>query len=220
MEELNMFKEDIERTIGKVLKHNGYKSVPIGKGCLYYIKRYSDKLGFYIRCTDNRHHNGGITIQMFFTAIQIPDDSITTFYQGLEIHILTIYEDVTDEMMIGAGKKVITIERNIGNMSGMILEEIKSPYFPQKRNELFQEILTIYDMINEDENWQDAVTILKDKAFKAVRNKRYAEVFQLCSAFIDKLPADYFQGKVFNMDINAIKNDFSEQLRAQCMFGI
>ena len=82
-----MFKEDIERTIGKGLKDNGYKSIPIGKGCVYYIKRYSDKLGFYIRCTDNRHHNGGITIQMFFTAIQIPDDSITTFYQGLEIQI-------------------------------------------------------------------------------------------------------------------------------------
>lgn len=75
-------------------------------------------------------------------------------------------------------------------------------------------------VINQSLLVKAAYIILKDKAFKAVRNKRYAEVFQLCSAFIDKLPADYFQGKVFNMDINAIKNDFSEQLRAQCMFGI
>ncbi|MDE7205865.1 MAG: hypothetical protein K2N90_01660 [Lachnospiraceae bacterium] len=215
-----MFKEDIERTIGKVLKYNGYKLISLGKGCIYYIKRYSNKLGFYIRCTDNRHHNGGITIQMFFTAIQIPDDSITTLYQGLEIHILTIYGDITDEIMIGAGKKVIAIERNIGNMSDIILEEIKSPYFPQERSAIFKEIITIYDMINEDGDWQNEVIALKDKVFKAVKNKRHVEAFQLCSEFIDNLPTDYFQGKIFNMDINAIKNCFSEQLRAQCMFGI
>lgn len=122
--------------------------------------------------------------------------------------------------MIGAGKKVIAIESNIGNMSGIILEEIKSLYFSQKRNEIFKEMLTIYDMINEDRDWQNEVITLKDKVFKAVKSKRYAEVFQLCSEFIDNLPTDYFQGKVFNMDMNAIKNNFSEQLRAQCMFGI
>lgn len=122
--------------------------------------------------------------------------------------------------MIGAGKKVIANESNIGNMSGIILEEIKSPYFPQKRGDIFKEILTIYDMINEDKDWQVEVLVLKEKVFKAVKKKRYVEAFQLCSAFIDHLPTDYFQGKVANTDLNAIKNNFSEQLRAQCMFGI
>lgn len=215
-----MFKEDIERTIGKVLKSNGDKAIPIGKNCIYYIKRHSDKLGFYIRCIDNRHHNGGITIQMYFTAIQIPDDRITTYSPGLEIHILTIYRDVTDEMMIGAGEKIIAIESNVGNMSRIILEEIQPPFLPQKWSLIFKEIYALYDMINEDENWQDEVTLLKKKVSKAVKSKRYAEIFQLCSEFIDNLPTGYFQEKMGNMDMNTIKNDFSEQLRAQCMFGI
>lgn len=219
---MNLFKEDIERTIGKVLKNNGYKSIPISKGCIYYIKRYSDKLGFYIRCIDNRHHNGGITIQMYFTAIQIPDDRVTTYSPGLEIHILTIYRDVTDEIMTHAGEKIIAIEHNVGNMSSMILEEIQSPFLPQKWVLIFKDIFSLYDMINEDENWHDEVISLKNKVCKAVKNKRYAEIFKLCSEFIDNLPTDYFQGKVFNrdMDMNTIKNFFSEQLRAQCMFGI
>ncbi len=217
---MNLFKEDIEKTIGKVLKSNGHRSIPISKGCVYYIKRYSDKLGFYIRCSDNRHHNGGITIQMYFTAIQIPDDRISAYYPGLEIHILTIYRDITDEIMIGAGEKVIAIECNIGNMSSTILGEIQSPFLPQKRSQMFKEILTVYDMINEDGDWQDEVILLKDKVCKAVKNKRYAEIFQLCSEFIDNLPMDYFQGKVPDMDLNTIKNNFSEQLRAQCMFGM
>lgn len=77
-----MFKEDIERTIGKVLKDNGHKSIPIAKHCIYYIKRYSDKLGFYIRCIDNRHHNGGISIQMFLQRFKYRTIELLPAIQG------------------------------------------------------------------------------------------------------------------------------------------
>ena len=211
-----MFKEDIERTIGKVLKDNGHKSIPVSKYCIYYIKRYSDKLGFYIRCSDNRHHNGGISIQMFFTAIQIPDDRIVTYSAGLDIHILTIYRDITDEIFVGAGKKVIAIESNMGNLSDTVLEELESPFLPQKRSQIVRKVLTIYDMISKE--WNDELSALRSKAYKAVKKKRYTEIFQLCSDFIDNLPTDYFQGIVSDMDLHTIKNEFSEQIRAQCLF--
>lgn len=211
-----MFKEDIERTIGKVLKDNGHKPVSVAKHCIYYIKRYSDKLGFYIRCVDNRHHNGGISIQLFFTAIQIPDDRIVTYNPGLEIHILTIYRDITDEFIIGAGKKIIAIENNIGSMSDTILKELECPFLPQRSSQIVREIFAVYDMLNEE--WHEELSALRSKAYKAVKRKRCAEVFQLCSDFMDNLPKDYFQGKVSDMDLHTIKNEFSEQIRAQCMF--
>lgn len=106
-----MFKEDLERTIGKILKEEKYNAVHIAKNCTYYMKRYSDKLAFYIRCSDNRHHNGGISVQMFFTAIQVPDDRLITFGVGLNMHIVTVYSDITDEVVIAAGKKLLQLRR-------------------------------------------------------------------------------------------------------------
>ena len=128
----------------------------------------------------------------------------------------TIYRDITDEFIIGAGKKVIAIENNIGSMSDTILEELEAPFLPQKRSQMVREILTVYDMLNEE--WHEELSALRSKASKAVKKKRYMEVFQLCSDFIDNLPADYFHGKVSDMDLHTIKNEFSEQIRAQCLF--
>lgn len=134
----------------------------------------------------------------------------------MEIHILTIYRDITDEFIIGAGKKVIAIENNIGSMSDTILEELESPFLPQKSNLMVRDILTVYDMLNEE--WHEELSALRSKACKAVKKKRYMEIFQLCSDFIDNLPSDYFQGKVSDMELHTIKNAFSEQIRAQCLF--
>lgn len=65
-----MFNKDIKRTIGTVLKANKYKLGPsLGEGCVYYIKRYSEKLGFYIGCHDNRVYNGPITIDIILQAL-------------------------------------------------------------------------------------------------------------------------------------------------------
>ena len=166
-----MFKQDIERTVGKVLNDNGYREVYLGKRCIYYIKRYSDKLAFYVRCSDNRHHDGGVSVEMIFTAIQLPDDRIVTFEVGVHIEILTVYFDITDELMIAAGKKVVAVESNIGKVSSVILEELKQPYFPKKRNEVFKDILLIYDTINEDICLQEEFNSLKKEVCKCIKKK-------------------------------------------------
>lgn len=215
-----MFKEDIERTIGKVLKDKKHKAVHIAKHCTYYMKRHSDKLAFYIRCSDNRHHNGGISVQMFFTAIQIPDDRLTAFGVGLNIHILTVYSDIIDEIMIAAGEKIVALENNIGNVADTILEEIKKPYFPNKRLEKFNEILLVYDTVNEDISLQEKFASLREQVCKAAKRKKQMEIFQLCSEFVDNLPADYFKNKGINFEISRIKNILAEQLHAQCILDI
>lgn len=215
-----MFKEDIVRTIGKFLKDKNYNEVCIDKCCIYYIKRYSDELAFYIRCSDNRHHNGGVSVEMFFTAIQIPDDRLITFGVGVHIHILTIYFDITDEMMVAAGEKIVAIENNIGNVSNVILQEIKSPYFPNRRNQIFNEILLVYDAINEEASIREEFILLKSNVCKAIKRKKSTEIFQLCNDFVDNLSADYFIVRGIDLDINRIKNILAEQIRAQCMLDI
>lgn len=215
-----MFKEDIERTVGKVLKDNGYRGVFLDKRCIYYIKRYSDKLAFYVRCSDNRPRNGAIAVEFYFTAVQLPDDRIVTFEVGVHIEILKVYFDITDELMIAAGKKVVAVESNIGKVSSVILEELKHPYFPKKRNEVFADILLIYDTINEDICLQEEFKSLKKEVCKCIKKNRNSQIFPLCSEFIDRLPNDYFNIRNIELDINKIKDMLEEQVYAQCMLDV
>ena len=53
-----MFRDNIKRTIGTVLKANGHKMTELGSGCIYYMKRFSPELAYYIRCSDNRSSQG------------------------------------------------------------------------------------------------------------------------------------------------------------------
>ena len=215
-----MFKEDIERTVGKVLNDNGYREVFLGKRCIYYIKRYSDKLAFYVRCSDNRHHDGGVSVEMIFTAIQLPDDRIVTFEVGVHIEILTVYFDITDELMIAAGKKVVAVESNIGKVSSVILEELRQPYFPKKRNEVFKNILLVYDTINEDICLREEFNSLKKEVCKCIKKNRNSQILPLCSEFVDSLPIDYFNVRKIELDINKIKDMLEEQVYAQCMLDV
>ena len=128
-----MFKEDIERTIGRVLKDDNHKMIYLNWDSIYFIKRYSDDLAFYIKCLDSRDRNRGVSIEMFFSPIEIPADNVMSLETKIHIHILTVYGDITDDIFVSAGKKVISIERNVGNLSNMILEEFNEPYFQRGR---------------------------------------------------------------------------------------
>ena len=82
-----------------------------------------------------------------------------------------------------------------------ILEELDSPFLPQKSSLMVWEIFIIYDMLNEE--WHEELSALRSKACKAVKKKRYMEVFQLCSDFIDNLPSDY---TVWEKDFNVLRS--------------
>ena len=62
-------------------------------------------------------------------------------------------------------------------MSNVILEEIKSPYLPQKNNQIFKEVFAIYDKINRDADWQDEMVSLKSKVHKAVKKSDIQKFF-------------------------------------------
>lgn len=215
-----MFKNNIERSIGKVLKDNKHNVIHIAKHCSYFMKRFSDKLAFYVRCSDNRHHNGAIEIRIFFTAIQLPDDGLTSFNAGMDIHILTLYSDITDEIMIAAGEKIVAIENSIGSAADIILAEIEKPYFQSKQLQVFKKTLLIYDTFSKDESLQEKFDSLKSEVCKLVKRKKNVEIYQLCSDFVDSLPTEYLKKKEINLEVNRIKNILAEQLYAQCILDI
>ena len=215
-----MFKEDIARTIGQVLKDDNHKMIYLNWYCIYFIKRYSDDLAFYIKCLDSRDRNRGVSIEMFFSPIETPDDSILRLETKIHIHILTVYGDITDDILVSAGKKVIAIERNIGNLSNMILEEFNEPYFQWGRLSIYKKGLTMYKIVKEDTAFKQEFECLMQNVRKMIKGKKTRKAYQLSEDFIEQLPVDYFGSKGIDLELSKIKYMFSERVYAQCVLDV
>ena len=53
-----------------------------------------------------------------------------------------------------------------------------------------------------------------------IKRRKSSPTYDLCSELIDKLSDDYFKKVGIDLEIDEIKNKFSEQLRAQCMLDV
>lgn len=238
------FKKEMQETIGKVLKENKHKIISLSPHSIWFIKRYSEKLAFYINCFDNRERKGGIEVTLYFTGIVIPDDSISTFRLGLKIPITNICPileasedhrrmiiktdfEIPKEQMIGAGRKIVDIENSMSaDTANMILEEMKNPYISNVRMEWYSDLIQIYDALNEDLEWKEEFELLKQECY---RNYKKKNKYEICSNFVDKLPENYFKEKgimfkfnfmkIYESESHYIKNKLSEYLDAQCIFG-
>lgn len=94
-----MYNENnIDEIITVILSSKGYHKVPIlqeGTNC--YLKRYSDKLGYYVLCYYDKK---GISIHFCFTGIMMPDINLMDFYAGIHLEILEMYNKTTEEPII------------------------------------------------------------------------------------------------------------------------
>lgn len=231
-----MFNNDIKRTIGKTLKADGYMlAPPLGKGVVYYIKRHSEKLGFYVGCRDSRSLNGPITVYLHFTGLMNPDDSVMNFFSGLHVKILDVYDtEVTDEVMIAAGNKIKVIEKYIGSSYNFVLQELISPCIDSDKRPfgqlaIYREYILIYDTLKNDKNLQEEFVLLQNRCFenykKMGESAERIERIALCSNFIDRLPKDYFIEKGiyeclnFTKDIENLKYGLSSYIYVQALFG-
>lgn len=216
-----MFKEDIARTIGRVLEADNHKMIYLDWGCIYFIKRYSDDLAFYIKCLDSRKRNRGVSIEMFFSPIEIPADNIMSLETKIHIHILTVYGDITDDIFVSAGKKVIAIERNVGNLSNMILEEFNEPFFQRGSLSHYKKELAIYRIVKEDTAIRQEFECLMQNVKKMmIKDKRARKMSQLCGDFIEQLPVDYFSSKGIDLELRYIKGFFANCVYAQCVLDV
>lgn len=219
-----MFNEDIARSMGPVLKADGYKMILLDRYRVYFIKRYSDKLGFYVVCKDMG--NEGYDIELCFRPIDMPDDRMLDFWPGLQILFSTFYLEKSDESMIIVAKKILTTEKIIGNdnVSAAILQELQEPYelsnsILTRRMEIYQRVLLIYDTINEDERIRHEFYIAMENVKKLIKRKVKRKAFQLGEDFIHNLPEDYFKNKGIDLQLGEvdIEGKFSEYVYAQCV---
>lgn len=216
-----MFKQDITRSIGKILKNNQYKMIPLDSRCIYFAKRYSDKLAFYVRCVDNQCVNQTINIKFFFAPIRTPDDCIISMDMGIHINVLKVKEDeYTDEIMEVAGKKIISLEKRMGGLQNIINKEIEAPYFPSELTKAYSNELLIYDTIMNDENLKENIIVLKSRACENIKKKKRNATHDLCSEIIEKLPPNYFVNAGIDATTDEIIDIVSELLWAQCVLDV
>lgn len=209
-----MLKEILERTIWKILKKNNYKMTISDENDIWFVKRYSDELAYYVRC--NRiESQKTIYVTFYFTAIQVPDSRLATTDIGLKIEIG--YSGEAGKTLEAAGEKIVAIENNLGDVAEVIMDELEEPYFMLAINEPYNENMVIYEIIDGNESLQTELKELKCKGCECLREGDKEKLQSLCSAFIDKVPDRVWEEEKICFDKDKTKNCFAEQIFAQCV---
>lgn len=215
-----MFREDIAESIGKILMNNGHKRSILGNEYVMYMKRYSKELAFYVKCLDKRKWNQGISVEMIFTTIETPDDSLFVSGVGIHIQILTVYEDITDDIMIRAGEKIVAMENSLSGFSDFVLNELDNPYFQTKRLSIYKRGLLMYKIIKEDEQIGQKLDSLKSEVCRLIRSQKTRQAYQRCHDFIKQLPDHYFEDKKMGLGTDMDISTFIEYIYAQCELDV
>ena len=221
-----MFRDDIERTIGTVLKANGHKMTELGRGCIYYMKRFSPELAYYIRCSDNRSSQGDISFELFFTVVDVPCDVFLTFGVGLHVKILSIYEGVaydfmsTNEIITNAGEKIIGIENSIGGLAPVILDELEKPYYMNKKIPHYRLEREIYRQVEGDERVRSEFDTLKKEMCRIIKHGGNRKPRQLVMDFSAGLSDACFKGRGIDLEFSEIQEMFYQHLYAECILDM
>ena len=136
-----MFQENLDKSIGLLLKANGHELVKQNADCIFYVKRLSDGLAFHVRCFHYGEYQSSVMITLFFTSENVSYENITTTTVGVQMPIivtepeqkwdavnhklLIINDDFPMDIILAAGKKVLAIEEAFGQEArDVILEEL------------------------------------------------------------------------------------------------
>lgn len=212
-----MYNENnIDGIITVILSSKGYHKVPIlqeGTNC--YLKRYSDKLGYYVLCYYDKK---GISIHFCFTGIMMPDINLMDFYAGIHLEILEMYNKTTEEPIIVAVEKIKAIEPYLETASEIILQELMNPILPIEKLFLYRDTIIAYDILKNDENLQEKFALLEKELYKVCKKRSISKKHQtICSSFIDWLPKDYFAEKGF-LNIEELRQNIILYIYAQELF--
>lgn len=173
-----MYNENnIDEIITVILSSKGYHKVPIlqeGTNC--YLKRYSDKLGYYVLCYYDKK---GISIHFCFTGIMMPDINLMDFYAGIHLEILEMYNKTTEEPIIVAVEKIKAIEPYLETASEIILQELMNPILPIEKLFLYRDTIIAYDILKNDENLQEKFALLEKELYKVCKKRSISKNIRL-----------------------------------------
>ena len=198
----------------------------LGRGCIYYMKRFSPELAYYILCSDNRSSQGDISFELFFTVVDVPCDVFLTFGVGLHVKILSIYEGVaydlmsTNEIITNAGEKIIGIENSIGGLAPVILDELEKPYYMNKKIPHYRLEREIYRQVEGDERVRSEFDTLKKEMCRIIKHGGNRKPRQLVMDFSAGLSDACFKGRGIDLEFSEIQEMFYQHLYAECILDM
>lgn len=211
------FKQEINKGIGKVLLNSGHKLRIITKEVLYFSKRFSDDLAFYICCADSRKLNQGIEVMFYFTPVHQADDTIDRLGVGIKINLGNIMDEDIIPKATEYGNKILSIERNIGCYEDMILNEMKNPFVKSKRLEIYMtHDYKYYNCFKNCDEMKEKWKILHNNVVEDIRNNKFKKTEQLCKEFINSFDRDFLISKGFDVTDKFFDLYFFSVVCAQC----
>ena len=212
-----MFEQDIKRSIGNILKKDGYRLSILSKDCVYFTKRYSDELAFYIRCFDSRSNNNGILVNLYFVPIQRADDSIESLPVGIKINVANIkYTEFIDEVMVAIGKKIIDISKKLVVYEFMIIDELKNPRFVNLKWERYTMIKNIYENLNNNSEYKSVIVNFKNEWINSKVKKNRPSGIEMFYKILEMSSTEYLKEiGVYDVNDNIISG-LAGYLKAQC----
>lgn len=208
------------KSIGKVLMNKGHKRSILASDYVMYIKRYSEELAFYIKCLDKRDRDQGISIEMIFTTIETPGDGLFVSGVGIHMQILTVLGEITDDILIRAGEKIIAVEDSLGGFEDFVLNEFNDAYFQTKRLPIYRRGILIYKIVKEDEQLKQELESLRQAVCMLIKGRKARQAYQRSHDFMERLPDNYFEDKELGDITDRDVSTFAEYIYAQCVLDV
>ncbi|MFM9331340.1 hypothetical protein [Paenibacillus mesotrionivorans] len=189
------FCTDVQETLGVEVEKGGFKITPrrISKdGYCIYVKRRSEHVAYYIRCTDNRSKGGNVTVDLYISPIEFPSDRLDLIHVGVKFEIYSQYE-VNDEVMIAAGRRVLAIIEQSGQLADWIEQQLDVPFIETGRTPYYLYSRRMYEKICRTPEVSASFHALQALARKCVKGRLSLERLNAaCTQFSIELGEDFF----------------------------
>lgn len=189
------FAESMKETLGLAVAKIGYKftSSLISKDsyCVF-VKRYNEKIGLYIKCTDNRAKGGDVVVALWIAPVEFPDDRLEVLSLGFKIVVYSEYE-ISDEIVRSIGNKIIELSGSISSLAAAVEKDMASPFIAKGRQKYYYYSRRMYDLLCTEEELSQPLEELKSSARKCVDAKLpLNKLVAQCTAVINKWEDIYF----------------------------
>ncbi len=212
------FKQEIKSSIGKVLLANNHKIKYLSSGVIYFFKRFSEDLAFYICCRDCRKRENGIEVVFYFSPIHTADDTIRRLEVGIKINMGNIVEEDIIAQATDYGRKIISIENSIGCYEEVIMNEMRNPIIKTERLEYYMEHdYHYYHCFKNCKEIEEKWNLLHQNVIYDIKKNKFKNSKTICKEFIDSFDNEFFEKIGVDVSEDYFFDNFYSAVCTQCV---
>ncbi|MNP39753.1 hypothetical protein D3C76_1333410 [compost metagenome] len=175
-------------------------------------------MAYYIKCTDNRNQGGNVTVVLWISPIEFPDDRLELINVGVKFEIYSEYE-VNDEVMMAAGRRVLAIIERSTELADWVEQQLDVPFIENRRTPFYLYSRRMYEKICRTPETAASFNVLKMLAHKCVKGRLSMDhLREACTQFTIELGEDFFAEFHPAIDENRKGKELASRLYAEAVF--